>query len=125
MRIIFLATLFFILLTSTYGQVCIHDDLSNTLRITVTKTKIADSTIASDVPIKVTLIDKKTKKVVQVISFSAIALYPKSSGRCSWVRSYSTGKNRNAIIDDTDFDNLYARGGPGRGTGLPAGSGDK
>jgi len=106
MRVIPLTILFSLLLTSTFGQTCIHDDLSSSLRITVTKRKPGDSILRSQVPIEVTIIDKASKKNVQVISFKATELYHKSFTKCNCVRSYSTGKNRNAIVTDTDFGDI-------------------
>jgi hypothetical protein len=94
---------FLFLHASAFGQTCIHGDLSRSLRITVTKRKSGDSAIVYQFPIEVTIIDKASKKKIQVISFKAIDLYPASFTKCNWVRSYSTGKNRNAIVRDTDF----------------------
>jgi hypothetical protein len=100
-----ISCLFF--LAATYGQTCIHDDLSRTLRIeTCAQRKPGDSIIAHDCPVKVTIIDKASKKPLQVISFMATSLYDRSFSKCSWVRSYSTGKNRNAEVLDTDFGDI-------------------
>jgi len=107
MRTILLTISFSFLLTSIFGQTCVHDDLSRTLRITArAERKPGDSMIAFNCPIKVTISDKASKKKVQIISFIATALYPQSFTKCSWVRSYSTGKNRNADRDDTDFGDI-------------------
>ena len=107
MRIILLTVSFSLLLSSIFGQTCIHDDLSQTLRITArAQRKPGDSIIAFNCPIEVTISDKASKKSVQIISFIATALYPRSFTKCSWVRSYTTGKNRNATVWDTDFGDI-------------------
>jgi hypothetical protein len=98
---------FIFLLISTFGQSCIHDDLSRTLRIkTWVQRKPGDSIIAYNCPVKVTIFDKASKKSLQEISFTAASLYDRSFSKCNWVRSYSTGKNRNAEIWDTDFGDI-------------------
>jgi len=107
MRIILLTISFSFLLTPLLGQTCIHDDLSQTLRITArAERKPGDSLIAFNCPIRVTISDKASKNKIQVISFTATALYPRSFTKCSWVRSYTTGKNRNADIGDNDFGDI-------------------
>jgi hypothetical protein len=108
MRIILLTISFSFLLTSIVGQTCIHDDLSQTLRIiTLVQRKAGTDTMAHNCSVKVTIIDKATKKTIQVISFTTTALYPQSFTKCNWVRSYSTGKNKNTIVgDDTDFGDI-------------------
>jgi hypothetical protein len=106
MRIIPLTILFSFLLTSIFGQTCVHDDLSRTLRVTTRiHRKAGDSDITHNWPIEVTIIDKVSKKTIQVISFIA-TLYPEDFSKCSWARSYSTGKNRNAEVMDTDFGDI-------------------
>src|ERR1041385_6384658 len=106
MRIIPLTILFSFLLTSIFGQTCVHNDLSRTLRvITRVQRKSGDSVPIPKCPIEVTIIDKVNKKTIQVISFLA-TLYPGSFTKCSWVRSHSTGKNRNTDVKDTDFGDI-------------------
>jgi hypothetical protein len=93
---------FFVL--AGFGQTCIHNDLSRTLRIsTRVLRKRGDTIIAQSVPIEVTITEKAGRKISQKISFSASELYSKSFTRCNAVRSYSTGKNRHADVVDTDF----------------------
>jgi hypothetical protein len=107
MRILFLTFFLSFLLTSIFGQVCTHDDLSQTLRIiTQAKRKPGDSIEANQCPVEVTVIDKSSKKTIQQISFKAPTLGYRSFVNCNFVRSYSTGKNRNAIITDTDFGDI-------------------
>jgi hypothetical protein len=107
MRIILLTISFSFLLTSIFGQTCTHDDLSQTLRITTRALrKSGDSVLAHNCPIEVTIIDKASKKKIQKISFIAATLYSESFTKCNLVRSYSTGKNRNAAILDTDFGDI-------------------
>jgi hypothetical protein len=107
MRILFLTIFLSFLLTSIFGQACIHDDLSQTLRIiTKAKRKPGDSLIALQCPIEVTIIDKVSKKTIQQISFKAPTLGYRSFVKCNCVRSYSTGTNRNAVILDTDFGDI-------------------
>lgn len=106
MRILFTIFLSF-LLTSIFGQICIHDDLSKTLRITTeVKRRPGDSIEALECPVEVTIIDKVSKKTIQQISFKAYTLGYRSFVSCNCVRSYSTGKNRSAVITDTDFGDI-------------------
>ncbi len=107
MRIFLLTISFSLLLTATFGQTCIHDDLSSTLRITsLAQRQPGDSLIAFNCPVIVTISDKASKKTIQVITFTAIALYGKSFAKCNRVRSYVTGKNRNVEVVDTDFGDI-------------------
>ena len=107
MRILFLTFFLSFLFASIFGQVCTHNDLSKTLRIiTQAKRKPGDSVEANQCPVEVTIIDKASNKTIQQISFKAYTLGYRSFVNCNFVRSYSTGKNRNAIISDTDFGDI-------------------
>ena len=107
MRILFLTFFLSFLFASIFGQVCTHNDLSKTLRIiTQAKRTPGDSVEANQCPVEVTIIDKASNKTIQQISFKAPTLGYRSFVKCNCVRSYSTGKNRNAVIIDTDFGDI-------------------
>lgn len=107
MRIILLTISFLFLLTSILGQTCTHDDLSHTLRFKIESRRPADdSTNGHDCTIIVTIINKASRKKIQIISFKGIEIYSSSFTKCSQVRSRSTWKNWKAPVMDTDFGDL-------------------
>src|SRR5688572_8680034 len=88
-----------------FGQDCTHEDLSNTLdfRVNVKQIKVDD--IDSSI-IKVTVRDKKTKKILHSKYFSSYFIYGNSFKNCNSVRSYITGKNKKTLVYDGDYGDL-------------------
>lgn len=92
---------------SDFAQTCVYNDLSYRFRITVQVARRAeDSIMAYDCPVKVTIASKATPHTIQVINFAATALTYETFTKCGFARSYSTGKNKHALVTDTDFGDI-------------------
>ena len=97
-----------LLLTPTmYAQTCIHKDLSPKFTfITQTKRIKQPDRVIDSGHVTIKIIDKASKKTIQVISLEIPELYDVDFAKCRLVRSYSTGKNKHDIITDTDYGDI-------------------
>jgi hypothetical protein len=102
-----LLTLSLFLLPRVYAQTCIHKDLSPTLTfITQTKRIKRPDNVFDSCNVTIKIIDKASKKTIQVISLETSDLYDGDYAKCRLVRSYSTGKNKHDTITDTDYGDM-------------------
>ncbi len=85
-----------------YGQTCTHTNLSRQYDFRV---KHREETENDLLAITISVIDKKTKKETQKISYKggSIFLFTAEYSNCNNVRSYSTGINKNKQVVDNGF----------------------
>jgi len=87
---------------------CYHTDLMNDLDVETDIRRIVywpkdNDALEDSFLVKVNFYNKETKNWMQTIKFGAIHFYSDAYFDCKAVRSYSTGKNKNAMIYDYDF----------------------
>ena len=88
------------------GQTCLHKNLSKEFNFEVKVRKIKKSKEEIDSnAVKVIVYNKITNKK-QELNFGASYLFQKTFINCKYVRSYSTGINKNAEIVDNDFGDI-------------------
>ena len=56
--------------------------------------------------VTVKIIKKETKKTIQMIHFGSGWLFDDAYNKCSDVRSYITGYNKKAMVQDSDFGSI-------------------
>jgi hypothetical protein len=86
----------------TFGQSCIHTDLSQQFDIGTSLIRIKDDSCI----VTVRIIDKSSKKTLQTIKYSSIYLFENVLKNCENVRSYQTRKNDSLEVVDNDFGDL-------------------
>jgi len=91
----------------TFGQTCIHTDLSKFFDFKTELRRIphVDETYDSCI-VTLTIINKITKNAFQKIQLSSTYFFEKVFNKCNCVRSYSTGKNKNLMVIDNDYGDL-------------------
>jgi hypothetical protein len=89
------------------NQTCVYTDLSKSLIFKMQVRRIKRPNAFSDSCIvRVTVLGKVSQKPITTITCAANHLFSDVYTQCSAVRSYSTGKNKDAIVQDYDYGDL-------------------
>jgi hypothetical protein len=104
---LFVFVCFLLIYFPVFSQECLHQDLSKKFDFS---SRIERINISPDLPdsclISITVINKQTKKPAQVISISSTFLIDSAFSQCTFVRSFSTGKNNSVQAFDNNFGDL-------------------
>ena len=104
------ATLFFVAMItmalSVNAQDCKYTDLSTTYDYEIHNVLRRSNYVVHSAPLEVRVLDKKTGKTVQRISFLSGVLFLDKYENCGVVRSFITGKNKDAAAPGNDHGNL-------------------
>ena len=88
------------------AQNCSHTDLSRVFKFDIKIERISRINTLDSCIITITITKKKPDKFKQTIRYSSTFLYDSVFKRCSFVRSYTTGKNKNLEVGDNDHGDL-------------------
>jgi hypothetical protein len=92
---------------SASGQTCTYPDLSKSLTFKMSVRRIKRPEEFSDsCVVRVTVLNKLSQKLISTITCASGHLFSDAYTQCSTVRSYSTGKNKDAIVQDYDYGDL-------------------
>jgi hypothetical protein len=97
---------FLILAFKASGQDCTQNNLSNFFEFKTHLTRIHTEDLFDSCIVEVKVYDKLSKKIIQKIEFSSTYFFDKVFNDCNNVRSYVTGNNQNADVEDNDFGDL-------------------
>ncbi|MDB5274599.1 MAG: repeat protein [Chitinophagaceae bacterium] len=98
--------LFLFITTTAYAQDCLQTDLSNSYNINTHIDRISREENADFCRVALSIQDKKTNQTIQTILLNANFYYSSVFSDCNTVRSYTTGKNKDAEVMDNDFGDL-------------------
>jgi hypothetical protein len=103
--IVFLVCIF--ITSAIHAQLCTHTGLSSAFTFSTTAERIKIDTVYRDsCTIRISIANKKSGKVVQVVQYSSTFLYEDVFKKCEQVRSYSTGFNSKAEALDNNYGDL-------------------
>lgn len=89
---------------SASGQTCTYTDLSKSLNFNLKVRRIKRPDAFSDSCIvRVAVLDKLSQKPLMTVTCAAGHLFSATYTQCNAVRSYSTGKNKDAVVQDYDY----------------------
>lgn len=89
------------------SQNCLHENLSKSFDFKTHLKRINRGDKLMDTCIvTVKIIKKETKKTIQMIHFGSGWLFDDAYNKCSDVRSYITGYNKKAMVQDSDFGSI-------------------
>ncbi|MEN2402174.1 hypothetical protein GKZ90_0020460 [Flavobacterium sp. MC2016-06] len=84
---------------STYGQVCLHKNLSKSFNYNVKVARMETNSCK----IKVDIIEKESNRHLQTINIDSEFIFEEDFKKCSTVRSYISGFNKNKEDIDNDY----------------------
>ena len=105
MKILFIVFIFTIS-SSSFGQTCIHYDISNNynFKTNLKRIKVGDNEDSSIV--KITIFKKGNNKPIQTIKITSDYLFGNAYSDCNAKRSYVTLKNANSVVQDNEFGDI-------------------
>ena len=89
-----------------HGQTCTHTGLSKTFNFYSSIKRIREYKSFDSCIVTIRVKNKTTKKIIQTVHFTTKFLFDSSYVNCNNVRSYTTGKNKNAFVGDNDYGDM-------------------